>query len=147
MFTGVCLSTGGYLFQRGCLVLSQVGGYLVWWGGCLVQGVPAPRGAGLGGACFWGVPAPGGGGCLVRGVPGGDPPDGYCCGRYASHWNSFLFIQNYLFSGRLTLEFLCGAQNWQCWHFVQLLKNSLLHADIWWLLKNVRSTSGWYASY
>ena len=42
------------------------------------------------------------GGCLVPGgsVPGGDllpggclvetPPDGYCCGRYASYWNAFL---------------------------------------------------------
>ena len=37
-----------------------------------------------------GVPGPGGsgpGGCLLRegGVPGGDPPDGYCCGWYASY--------------------------------------------------------------
>ena len=31
--------------------------------------------------------------CLVPGggVPGGDHPDGYCCGRYASYWNAFLF--------------------------------------------------------
>ena len=35
-----------------------------------------------------GVPGPGGG--LL---PGGDPPcDGYCCGRYASYWNAFLFV-------------------------------------------------------
>ena len=34
---------------------------------------------------------PGGWGCLLPGVPGGDPPDGYCCGRYASYWNAFLF--------------------------------------------------------
>ena len=37
------------------------------------------------------------GGCLVpgvsgpRGVPGGDPRDGHCCGRYASYWNAFLY--------------------------------------------------------
>ena len=31
-----------------------------------------------------GVPGPGG--CLVE-----TPPDGYCCGRYASYWNVFLF--------------------------------------------------------
>ena len=31
-----------------------------------------------------GVPAPGG--ALV-----GTPPDGHCCGRYASYWNVFLF--------------------------------------------------------
>ena len=32
------------------------------------------------------------GGVWSRGVPGGDPPNGYCCGRYASYWNAFLFI-------------------------------------------------------
>ena len=26
------------------------------------------------------------GGCLVE-----TPPDGYCCGWYASYWNAFLF--------------------------------------------------------
>ena len=30
------------------------------------------------------VPGPGG-------VPGGDPPDGYCSGWYASYWKAFLF--------------------------------------------------------
>ena len=30
------------------------------------------------------MPAPGGG------VPGGDPPDGHCCGRYVSYRNAFL---------------------------------------------------------
>ena len=43
-----------------------------------------------------GVPSPRGrlvlGGGLLGGVPGGDPPDGYCFGRYASYWNEFLFI-------------------------------------------------------
>ena len=34
------------------------------------------------------------GGCLLRGVPGGDPPDGYCCGWYASYWNAFLLQSN-----------------------------------------------------
>ena len=69
VFTGVCLSTGEVPGPGG-------------WRGCLLPGgVPA-----LGG----GVPAPGG---LVWGVPGGDlPPDGYCCGRYASYWNAFLFL-------------------------------------------------------
>ena len=53
-------------------------------GECLLQG----------GACSRG--------CLLRRglvsgrVPGGDPqpPDGYCCGRYASYWNAFLFLFN-----------------------------------------------------
>ena len=38
-------------------------------GGCLVPGGSGP-----------------GGGCLVE-----TPLDGYCCGRYASYWNAFLF--------------------------------------------------------
>ena len=25
-------------------------------------------------------------------VPGGDPPGRFCCGRYASYWNAFLFL-------------------------------------------------------
>ena len=45
-------------------------------GGCLLQGVSAPRGAGIP-ACTEADPPPG--------------RDGYCCGRYASHWNAFLF--------------------------------------------------------
>ena len=72
MFTGVCLSTGG------CLVPGRGGPWSrgVWsWGGT------------------WS-----GGGCLVWGglIPGGaswrDPPNGHCCGRYASYWNAFLFF-------------------------------------------------------
>ena len=50
-------------------------------GGCLLLRVSAP-----GGVCLGGV----GGG-----VPGGAPspsPDGYCCRRYASYWNAFLFV-------------------------------------------------------
>ena len=44
-------------------------------GGCLVLGVPGPRErVGL-------VPEGG----WFRGVPGGDPQDGYCCGQYASY--------------------------------------------------------------
>ena len=35
-----------------------------------------------GGVCFWGV-------------SGGDPPDGYCCGRYASYWNAFLYMYEF----------------------------------------------------
>ena len=37
-----------------------------------------------GGACFGGDACSGG--CLVE-----TPPDGYCCGPYASYWNAFLF--------------------------------------------------------
>ena len=84
MFTGVCLSTGGCLFLQGVPVLggacSRVGWYLFWRGSCFW------------GTCFQGEPAPGRW-CLVLGGPGGDPPDGYCCGRYVSYWNAFLFYQ------------------------------------------------------
>ena len=43
-----------------------------------------------GGAWSRGMPGPRG--CAPGGVPGGDPPDGYCSGRYASYWNAFLFV-------------------------------------------------------
>ena len=50
-------------------------------GGLLPGGVPGPR------------PAPGGGGVSIPPCTEADPPgrDGYCCGRYASYWNAFLF--------------------------------------------------------
>ena len=47
-------------------------------GGCLLLG---------GGCLLWGW-------CLLRGGVDGDTPasaDGYCCRRYASYWNAFLF--------------------------------------------------------
>ena len=55
------------LFTGGCLL---PGGLVQGVGMCLVRG----------GASSWGV-------CLVE-TP--LPPDGYCCGRYASYWNAFL---------------------------------------------------------
>ena len=79
MFTDVYLSAGGVPAPSG---LPSPGGGAwsggVWSRGCLVPGgVPAPRG-----------------GVWSRGVPDGDPPDGYCCGWYASYWNAFLFGNN-----------------------------------------------------
>ena len=47
------------------------GGCLLW--GCLLLGVGLLPGR----VCSWGVWRP--------------PSDGYCCGRYASYWNAFLF--------------------------------------------------------
>ena len=70
---------GKVIFSEACVKNSVRGG--AWSGGCLVPGVPGRGG---------GVPAPGGGACSWGGVPGGDPPDGYCCGRYAFYWNAFL---------------------------------------------------------
>ena len=60
------------VWSRGCLVP----------GGYLVLGVP-----GLGGA--WS------GGSGPGLVPGLDPPDGYCCGRYESYWNAFLYNDSF----------------------------------------------------
>ena len=75
IFTPVCHSVHGGVPGpgRGCLLLgvSALGRRRV----CSGEG---------GGVCSRG--------CLLRGVPGGDPPDGYCCGRYASYWNAFLFF-------------------------------------------------------
>ena len=83
VFTCVCDSVhGGRCLVPGGLLLE--GGACSWVGVCSgggawsqEEGVPGPRG---------GVPAPGGE------VPGGDPPDGFCCGRYASYWNAFLLL-------------------------------------------------------
>ena len=62
------------------------GGLVPGGGACSPMGGVSARGGvcSQGGACSRGVPARGGGG------PGGDLPDGYCCGRYASYWNAFL---------------------------------------------------------
>ena len=51
------------------------GSWRVWPGGA-----PGP---GLGGVC---IPA-----CTEADIP---PADGYCCGRYASYWNAFLFSKH-----------------------------------------------------
>ena len=80
----VILFTG----EGGCLVLGGA-----WSGGSGPRGAWSGAGAWSGGDLVlggmlkgrvWsrGVPAPRG--------PGGDSPDGYCCGRYASYWNAFL---------------------------------------------------------
>ena len=73
---------------RGGLQADTQGGS---WEGSGQEGVSRPRprgGPGPGGICS--------SGCLVWGqvpAPEGEtlpPPDGYCCGRYASYWNAFL---------------------------------------------------------
>ena len=67
------------------------------WGG-----VPGPGDQILGGAWSGRVSAPRGvpglGGCLLLGGGGlvETPPDGYCCGRYASYWNAFLFGNSHI---------------------------------------------------
>ena len=66
-----------------------------------------------GGACSGGGSAPRGWGCLLPGgggvcAPPTHPPDGICCGRYASYWNAFLF--NCVFH---------NCNSLRNWHFVQ----------------------------
>ena len=69
------LSTGGACSGGGLLP-----GHVCSWGVCS-GGVSAPGGS-----------APGGlGGCLVLGGAWWRPPNGYCCGWYASYRNAFLF--------------------------------------------------------
>ena len=51
---------------------------LIWTGGCLLEGVPAPRG------------------CLLQGGVE-TPHDGYYCGWYTSYWNAF-FLAMYFCS-------------------------------------------------
>ena len=74
-------------------VCSQGGGCVSAPEGCLLPGgVPWSRGDVCSGGCLLpGCLLPGG--CLVRGVGvfSQGVPGGYCCGRYASYWNAFLF--------------------------------------------------------
>ena len=68
-------------------------------GGCLVSGgVPGLRGGCLVPGGFWS------GGAWWR-----PPPDGYCCGRYASCWNAVLFGQFFLKTGGPSKILLCRS--------------------------------------
>ena len=83
-YTCLILFTGGGAIQHALQVVSQH---------ALQQGGACSRGCLLWGvACSEGLSAPGG--ALLWGGCGNPPPpkaDGYCCGRYASYWNAFLF--------------------------------------------------------
>ena len=78
-----CNEVAKVMFSQAC-VCPQGG---AWYGG-----VPGPGGVCLGGAWSQGVSGPRGvpgpRGCLVE-TP--NRRNGYCCGRYASYWNAFLF--------------------------------------------------------
>ena len=79
LFTGGGPGPGGCLVPGGACLGGGAWSRGVWsWEGLLPGVVPAQ-----GGACDRG--------CLLWGVSDGDPPDCYCCGRYASYWNAFLF--------------------------------------------------------
>ena len=86
IFTPVCHSV-----HQG--VCSEGGGGAWSWGGLLGgRGVLVPRGGLLGG-----VPGPGG---SALGVCAWWRPrwDGYCCRQYASYWNAFLSLLNFVLS-------------------------------------------------
>ena len=84
VFPGVCLSTGGGYSSMPCMWYPSMpcnrclGGLLTgsaWSGGCLVQGGLLPEGL-----------------VSQHALRQTHPEiDGHCCGRYASHWNAFLF--------------------------------------------------------
>ena len=84
----------GYLFTRVCH--SVHGGVSRPYPGGRLRGLaggvsrPIPREE-VGGSGQGGSPGPGPGvyPSMHRGRP--QPPEGYCCGRYASYWNAFLF--------------------------------------------------------
>ena len=97
--TQLCLSTRG----EECLVLGGACSRGVpGSGGCLVPGGSGPGGCLLpGGVCSWGgvgIPA-----CTETEPPGRDD---YCCGRYASYWNAFLFFLDFYFGIVFMIEIL-----------------------------------------
>ena len=82
----------------GCLLRgSAQGGGGVCSRGGLLKGGLLKGGSAQGGSALGECLLPGGlllGGWVgvwSWGVPGGDPPNGYCCGWYASYRNAFLF--------------------------------------------------------
>ena len=86
----------GNIFTPVCHSVNRGGGIPA----CIAGGIPTCLAAGGCAirACLaaGGVPDPGdlllGGSAPGGGVSGGDQPDGYCCGRYASYWNAFLLL-------------------------------------------------------
>ena len=89
---------------------------ILFTGGCFLPRLGASSqgdASSQGGASSRGVLPPGGvlphrgassqGGCFLRGGPVETPRDGYCCGRYASYWNAFLWHKsstNWIFDTR-----------------------------------------------
>ena len=69
-----------YRPQRSCgkVMVLQVSVILFTGGGSGPGGVPGP----------WGM-------------PGRDPPDGYCCGRYAAYWNAFLLLITFAYEAKI----------------------------------------------
>ena len=123
-------SCEGYVFTRVCHSVVTEGGcypsmHCRWY-----PSMPCSRRGAC--SCSGGAPAPGG----VETPP---PPkaDGYCCGRYASYWNAFLFNNlnkcNVVSGGTLTLppkqedqHVIIKINNSTCIFHVNVVKNLVL---------------------
>ena len=81
-------SCEGYVFTPVCQSFCSRGGGCAI-PACIAGGIPAWLQGGLllGGGLLPGGTCSGGGACLETPLKA----DGYCCGRYASYWNAFLF--------------------------------------------------------
>ena len=103
LYMSVSLCTGDVISQHALQVVSQHALQQV-----SRRGVsrPTPKGE-VEGSGLWGSPDLGGGGSpgphpggsagphqegVYLSMHWGRPPDGYCCGWYASYWNAFLFV-------------------------------------------------------
>ena len=115
IFTGVCDSVHrGPLFPGG-LLLGGAWSREVCFGGAWSWGVCSWGGAWLGECCLMETPR-----------------DGYCCGRYTSHWNAFLilsFVENWEPSLRLDRHILARWGGGQAC-FASSAKSDLLLSGI-----------------
>ena len=62
--------------------------------------------------------------------------DGHCCRRYASYWNAFLFVFNFIYlifnATMLTSCVLLRVHNFLLWGGESMEKISRIH-QLWWL--------------
>ena len=127
-------SWGKVIFSQASAILST--------GRCLLRRVPAPGGVLLGG-----VPVLG---CWS--ASGGGAQDGYCCGRYASYWNAFLFIrecntqslaQNKTSTSINRTRISWKFQSWQ-WPYLCLLLCTIDHLSILIVLRIFYDLCQWF---
>ena len=73
-----CWGVGGHAWQQAYMARGMLGGGHAWWRGMHGRGQGGMHGRGA---------------CMVGGMPG--RRDGRCSGRYASYWNTLLYMQNF----------------------------------------------------
>ena len=116
---------GKVIFSQACVKNSVQGVCACSWGPpgpgvCLLLGVPSRGGGAWSGGLVPGRgPGPYSRGKL-RGIRPSPPPDGYCCGRYASYWNALLFslvytttVTRQLIKNKRFCSFWCLFCSWQ----------------------------------